>query len=120
MAAESHGGRGLHKAARHTNCSASPIMTNPQDIPPFDSMGKRDETSDRDAPPASALDDERLASMADEGGVSGALMEIEDLGERKRLMQAPRKLPLPWRKAAAAVALLGLAVFALGWLRRNA
>jgi len=99
-------------------------MTNPQDIPPFDSMAKRDETSDRgidrDAPPASALDDERLASMADEGGVSGALMEIEDLGERKRLMQAPRKLPLPWRKAAAAVALLGLAVFALGWLRRNA
>ena len=97
-------------------------MANPQDMPSSDSTSKRDATSDRDrdARPASALDDERLASMADEGGVSGALMEIEDPGERKRMLQTLRKSHLPWRKAAVAAALLGLAVFALGWLRRNA
>ena len=100
-------------------------MTHPQDIPiPSDATSSRDDATsdrdrDRDAPPASALDEERLASMADEGGVSGALMEIDDPGERKRMLQTQRKQHLPWRKVAAAAALLGLVVFALGWLKRN-
>lgn len=76
----------------------------------------------RDGPRASLLDQHRLDSMADEGGCSGALMEIEDDEERRHLMQKLRK-PNPfggWRKAAAAFALVGVAVFAWGWLKRNA
>jgi hypothetical protein len=101
-------------------------MTNSDDMPlPYDRVSPCDNASehgnDRDAPPASLLDDERVASMADEGGVSGALMEIEDLGERKHLMQTLRRRRIEaWRKTAAVVAVLGLAAFAWGWLRRNA
>jgi hypothetical protein len=101
-------------------------MTNSDDMPlPYDRVFPRDKASehgnDPDAPPASPLDEDRVASMADEGGVSGALMEIDDLGERKHLIQTHRgRSRNAWRKAAALVAVLGLAVFALGWLRRNA
>ena len=100
-------------------------MTNPNDIPsPLDFVPPRDATSERgtdsDAPPASPLDDDRVASMADEGGVSGALMEIDDPGERKHLMRPHHGLRLRGlRTAAAAVALLALGFVAVGWLRRN-
>jgi hypothetical protein len=98
-------------------------MTNSNDIPsPHDFMSPRDATSERGTDSdASPLDDARVASMADEGGVSGALMEIDDDGERKHLMRQHHGLRWRgWRKAAAAVALLGLGVVALGWLRKNA
>jgi hypothetical protein len=101
-------------------------MTNSNDIPsPHDLMAPRDTTSERgtdsDAPPASPLDEARVASMADEGGVSGALMEIDDPTERKHLLKTHHGLRLRgWGKAAAAVALLGVGVVAVGWLRRNA
>ena len=67
--------------------------------------------------PQPALDAEREASMADEGGVSAALMEIEDPKERRALQPA-----VPKRGGAArwlARGLLGVAALAaLGWLRR--
>jgi hypothetical protein len=66
---------------------------------------------------AEALDADREASMADEGGVSAALLEIEDPKERRALR--PR---LPKRRGAAPWLLGGLlfvaALAALGWLRR--
>jgi hypothetical protein len=96
-------------------------MMDPHDIPMPQDLTAPNEGSDRDTPYPSLLDDERVASMADEGGVSGALMELEDPGERKHLMYRQHSWAVDgWRKAAAAVALLGLAVFAMGWLRRNA
>jgi len=98
-------------------------MTNSNDIPsPHDFMSPRDATSERGTDSdASPLDEARVASMADEGGVSGALMEIDDPAERKHLIKTHHGLRLRgWRKAATAVALLGLGVFALGWLKRNA
>jgi hypothetical protein len=101
-------------------------MTNSDDMPlPYDRVSPGDKASEHgkasDAPPASLLDEDRVASMADEGGVSGALMEIDDPGERKHLMQTLRRRRIQaWRKTAAVVAVLGLAMFALGWLRRNA
>jgi hypothetical protein len=72
----------------------------------------------RDAP----LDDERTASMADEGGVSGALMELDDTGERKRLIKRQRRQMgfAPWRVATAAFVLVGVALIAWGWLKPNA
>ena len=109
-----------------TRIAHVPIMTNSHDITSQpDLMSPRDATrdpeTDGDEPRPSLLDQERVASMADEGGASGALMEIEDLGERKRLMQTQRRRRLEaWQKAAAAVALLGMVVFAVGWLRRTA
>jgi hypothetical protein len=64
-----------------------------------------------------ALDADREASMADEGGVSAALLEIEDPKERRALR--PR---VPKRRGAAPWLLGGLlgvaALAALGWLRR--
>src|SRR5260221_5116729 len=36
----------------------------------------------------SLLDEEREASMANEGGISGALMEIDDISERRQLQPA--------------------------------
>jgi hypothetical protein len=55
--------------------------------------------------------------MADEGGVSAALLELEDPKERKaRQPAAPkRRRSVPWLVGG----LLGIAAFAaLGWLRR--
>jgi hypothetical protein len=101
-------------------------MTNSHDIPsPNDFTSPRDEESDRvmdrDAPSVSPLDEERVASMADEGGVSGALMDIDDPGERQQLMQTRRPTRVHgWRMAALGVALLGLGVIAVSWLRRHA
>ena len=102
-------------------------MTNSNDMPSaHDFMSPRDATSDSgtdsDAPPASPLDEARIASMADEGGISGALMEIDDPGERRHSMLLTQHgLRLRgWRMAAAAVALLGLGVVAFGWLKRHA
>jgi hypothetical protein len=64
-----------------------------------------------------ALDAEREASMADEGGVSAALMELEDPKERQALQPG-----VPKRGGAArwlVGGLLGLAALvAFGWLRR--
>ena len=70
----------------------------------------------------SPLDEDRLASMADEGGVSGALMEIADTGERKRLIAKQRRqIRLSWwRGATVAFALVGISVIAWGWLKRTA
>jgi hypothetical protein len=72
---------------------------------------------------AAPLDDERLASMADEGSTSGALMELEDDGERKHLLsvqRAERARPLrTWRIAAIGVALFGFSFLAVQWLKRR-
>jgi hypothetical protein len=74
----------------------------------------------RDSLTASPLDDDRVASMADEGGVSGALMEIDDFGERKRLMKRQRRTMgyARWRTASALFTLIGVAVVAWGWFKR--
>ena len=69
---------------------------------------------------SSALDEERQASMADEGGVSGALMEVEDVAERRRLQSLSarggqaRYGRVKW---VVAFALGALAVGAVRWLR---
>jgi hypothetical protein len=70
----------------------------------------------------SLLDQDRLASMADEGGVSGALMDIDDTGERRRLIKKQRRPSGfgQWRTAAALFTLLGIAVVAWGWVKRAA
>jgi hypothetical protein len=67
-------------------------------------------------PRVSALDEEREASMADEGGVSAALLDIEDPTERRALRPGVRRgrVVKPW----LVVGLLGVIVIAgLGWLR---
>jgi hypothetical protein len=92
-------------------------MTDPYD-PTFNhSIGSngRDATS-------SLLDEDRLASMADEGGVSGALMEIDDNVERRRLIAKQRSaIGLSrWRTAAIAFALVGMAAIAWSWVKRTA
>jgi hypothetical protein len=67
----------------------------------------------------SSLDLERQASMADEGGVSAALLEIDDPKERRRRHPGLRSrsyLPNQWIVAGA------LTLFAVAgatwWLRR--
>jgi hypothetical protein len=57
--------------------------------------------------PFSPLDEERQASMADEGGVSGALMEVE--GQEQLSTIAPPVRRSPW-KLALGLALLGVVV----------
>jgi hypothetical protein len=74
-------------------------------------------TPQRRSPRVSALDVEREASMADEGGVSAALLEIEDPKERRALhpgVRKPRSFQ-PWLVAG----LLGvIVVVGIGWWRR--
>jgi hypothetical protein len=91
-------------------------MTDPHD-PTFNHHAINEEASS-----ASLLDEDRLASMADEGGFSGALMEMDDPGERRRLMEKQRRAlgVGPWRTATAAFALVAVAAVAWGWLRRTA
>ena len=62
------------------------------------------------------LDADREASMADEGGVSAALLEIEDPEERKaRHPGVSKRRGRPWLLGG----FLGLsALVAFGWLRR--
>ncbi len=62
----------------------------------------------------SELDEQRQASMADEGGISGAVMETEDVAHRARLT-ARRSGLSPLVPVAAAFGLVGLALFA--WSR---
>jgi hypothetical protein len=66
---------------------------------------------------AAALDADREASMADEGGVSAALLEIEDPKERRAFHPG---VPKPRGSMSWVVGgLVGIAAFAaLGWLRR--
>ena len=59
--------------------------------------------------PFSALDEERQASMADEGGVSGALMEVDGEERTPTVHVGRRILSVSW-KLALGFALLGLAV----------
>jgi hypothetical protein len=54
----------------------------------------------------SALDEERQASMADEGGVSGALMEVD--GEDRVPPRARRRFAVSWKWALGLV-LVGFA-----------
>jgi hypothetical protein len=62
----------------------------------------------------SELDEQRQASMADEGGASGAVMESENMAERERI--TPRRSRLsPVVPVAAALGLVGLAL--LTWSR---
>jgi len=92
-------------------------MTDPYD-PPFNHPRVDGEDAS-----SSLLDEDRLASMADEGGVSGALMEIDDSGERNRLIATQRSATAArrWRAVAAAFALVGIAAIAWGWwLKRTA
>jgi len=60
--------------------------------------------------PFTSLDEERQASMADEGGASAALMEVDD-GERARLRKSlrSRRLAIAW-KLAVGFALFGAAL----------
>jgi hypothetical protein len=58
--------------------------------------------------PFSALDEERQASMADEGGVSGALMEVDGEERTPNAHLARRILSVSW-KLALGFALLGFA-----------
>ena len=84
--------------------------------------GISDQGTTSDKGYASPLDEERAASMADEGGFSGALMDIDDAGERHHLMKKVHRQPTVFtvRNVAAAAALLAVAGFAFGWWRRNA
>jgi hypothetical protein len=69
----------------------------------------------------SLLDEERVASMADEGGVSGALMELDDPNERRHLLRRQRARKLaPWQTAVAAIALVAIAGAFIGWWKRAA
>jgi hypothetical protein len=68
-----------------------------------------------------ALDDDRTASMADEGGVSAALLDIEDEEERReRHPGIPSTVtsPMPWWVGALAGAALIGGVFWF-WSRRS-
>jgi hypothetical protein len=68
-------------------------------------------------PTAEALDADREASMADEGGVSAALLEIEDPKERRARHPGVEKRRGPWRWVLGGLA--GIVAFAaFGWLRR--
>ena len=86
---------------------------------PHDAMSDR--KADRNSA-VSLLDLDRTASMADEGGVSGALMEIDDDGERRHLIKRQRRRPVygTWRTAAAGFVVVGCAVLAWAWMKRNA
>ena len=64
------------------------------------------------------LDEERQASMADEGGFSGALMDIDDVDERRRLQLTPRRQRRVLLWAGAVVAVLGIAFYAVSRQRR--
>jgi cytochrome c-type biogenesis protein CcmH/NrfG len=83
----------------------------------FSSTIKR---SRRVGPRLSALDAEREASMADEGGVSAALLEIEDPTERRALHPGVSKPRLS--KAWLVAGILGVIVVAagFGWWRIRA
>jgi hypothetical protein len=113
-ARESHGGSGLHKRGRHGDCSVRPTMANLHN-------GTSDQHPTQD-PYVSSLDQDRAASMADEGGFSGALMDLDDTTERRRLMTKlhRQRRSATVRNAAAAIALLAVAGFVIGWLKRGA
>ena len=92
-------------------------MTSPYDP----SSDPRDNTDDPSTPRPSLLDQERVASMADEGGFSGALMDIDDDGERHELLSTLRKPRFArWQTAVVGLAVASLAMIAIGWLKRNA
>lgn len=72
-------------------------------------------------PYVSSLDQDRAASMADEGGFSGALMDIDDAAERRHLItKLHRQRSTMVRNAVAAMAFLAVAGFVIGWWRRAA
>ena len=66
----------------------------------------------------SALDEEREASMADEGGVSAALLDIEDVEERRARHPGSRRTRVPsW----LAVGAFGAGIIVgLGWWKLSA
>ena len=84
--------------------------------------GISDQGTTHDKGHVSPLDEERAASMADEGGHSGALMDIEDARERHHLMKKLQRDrgAMTVRNIVAAAAVLAVAGFAIGWWRRNA
>ena len=69
---------------------------------------QRTQTRATENAPFSALDEDRQASMADEGGVSGALMEIDGEERVTNVYLARRILSISW-KLALGFALLGFA-----------
>jgi hypothetical protein len=83
--------------------------------------GTPDQRTTQD-PYVSSLDQDRAASMADEGGFSGALMDLDDTTERRRLMTKlhRQRRSATVRNAAAAIVLLAAAGFVFGWLKRSA
>jgi hypothetical protein len=111
--------------AKCTSRKAHPLlvfasMSDPKVIDPHDRMSTL--RIGRDTLNATSLDQDRLASMADEGSVSGALMEMEDVVERKGLIENRRRpaAAAGWRRAAAAFVLAGVAIWVWGWWRRSA
>ena len=63
-------------------------------------------------PGLSALDEEREASLADEGGASGAIAESQDVTTHRRLASdlpgGSRRLPSVWLLAGVAAGALGI------------
>jgi len=69
---------------------------------------QRTQSSTGESAAFSTLDEERQASMADEGGVSGALMEVDGEERTPQAHIARRILSVSW-KLALGFALLGFA-----------
>ncbi len=66
----------------------------------------------------SDLDEQRQASMADEGGAAGAFMESEDLPERERLLGRRSRLS-PVIPIAAALGMVGVGLFVWSRVARD-
>jgi hypothetical protein len=114
-------GRRIAWSARNAQAAkAYDLLQLPSMPDPYDPTSSNNHRIGRDALPSS-LDQDRTASMADEGGVSGALMELDDSGERRRLIARQRTSMgfAPWRAAAAAFVLVGVGAIAWGWLKRT-
>src|SRR5262245_26375650 len=76
-------------------------------------------TQAREAGVFSALDEERQASMADEGGVSGAMMEVDGQEQDVLATDLPRRALRSWLVAAGVVLFsAALVTFARKYPRR--
>jgi hypothetical protein len=79
-----------------------------------------EDAGDRIPSDNSSLDEDREASMADEGGTSGALMEIDDISERRQLQPARVRRLSIWKPIVVGAGLIAVAVVAWFGARRRA